>query len=178
MARRTRQPGDDEEVILTIPASASQGVERDMRELVALLYWLSTRMTTLRRSVASSLGLGSREVAVLLAVLHLEGSKSVRVRDIAEQLHTAAANVTVTVAQLEARGLLAKQTDPDDSRALSVSLTPRSREVLGEMSRMTNSFNHAWFNGLDGAELAGLKQALTRLLDQFPRAAAFIRPRQ
>jgi hypothetical protein len=78
-------------------------VDAEIRDMTALMYAAMGRLQVIRRTFASSLGLNSAEFAVLIS-LH-RAQAGARIKELAESIHIAAANVTATVKSLERRGL-------------------------------------------------------------------------
>lgn len=71
--------------------------------------------------------------ASYLLLLHLDGSGPQRAADLAEALDVDKGAISRQVAHLIALGLVSKAKDPDDGRALRLTLTPAARERLEEV---------------------------------------------
>jgi DNA-binding MarR family transcriptional regulator len=110
-------------------------------------------------------------------LLHLAGTGPLTVTEAARHLDRAQSVVSDIVTHLEAKGLLERQTDPDDRRRTLVWLTPegfdhleRDREVLA-----TQLLARA-FAGMAPAERAALLRGLAALLEADDAAGASSAP--
>lgn len=76
-------------------------------------------------------GLSRTETAVLLTI-HRQNfhKKPCRVSDLSQKLHVSAPTMTQHVSNLERRGFVQKKPDPQDKRAVRLSLTGLGLEVL------------------------------------------------
>lgn len=144
--------------------------DADIRELTGLLYAATSRFQVLRRTFASSIGLTSAEFAVVMSLHSLDATRGIRIRELADRLHVAAANCTATVKKLEKKKWVSKLLDPDDSRALSVQLTPASRLRLDNFFLTIHPVNEVWFSQVTKEDRHAVKKSLSRLIDQYPAA--------
>ncbi|MFJ9412945.1 MarR family winged helix-turn-helix transcriptional regulator [Streptomyces sp. NPDC101227] len=101
----------------------------------------------------------------LMAVLHHTGP--VRISVIAAKLGIAARSVTEAVDALERDGLVTRQPDPTDRRAVLVALTERGTTVIREAEGPRRAVVNGLFSALDADDRA----ELLRLLDILGRAA-------
>lgn len=111
------------------------------------------------RPVLEPLGLSHPQYLVMLA---LWGSRSLSLRQLAEQLRLEPATLSPLVKRLEAAGLVARARRADDVRTLDITLTERGAQlheqalaVPGEMMQRL---------GLDRDELEQLHRLMTRLI--------------
>jgi DNA-binding MarR family transcriptional regulator len=79
-------------------------------------------------------GLSGSDYDVLIQ-LGVAPSKSLRMSEIAEEVLMSHNGVTRVVAQLEGDGLVTRERDAQDGRAVHVTLTPKGREVLQSANR-------------------------------------------
>src|ERR1700729_2259527 len=112
---------------VTLPELLVGGSDQQFRELIALLYASIGQLQSMRRELATALGVSTTDLSVLLALHHLSASGRVGIRAIADHLRMAATNVTSTVSDLQGKGWLLKRADPDDGRAVSIELTAGAR---------------------------------------------------
>jgi DNA-binding MarR family transcriptional regulator len=147
-----------------------QSVDAEIRELTALMYAVMGRFQVIRRTFATSLGLDPAEFAVLIS-LH-RAQTGARIKEIADSIHVAAANVTATVKSLERKGWAVKSADPLDSRAISVSLSATARTRLNRFFQTIHPVNEIWFSGIAKGDSEVVKQFLSALIDQYPSALA------
>jgi DNA-binding MarR family transcriptional regulator len=100
-------------------------------ELADSLYERVRDLTLLvRREAATDLSIAAVSV---LARLRDEGPA--RITGLAERERVAQPSMTALVGRLEARGVVARSPDPDDGRAVRVSLTPAGEERLAAVRR-------------------------------------------
>ncbi len=82
---------------------------------------------------------------------------------VADHLRIAARSATDVVDRLEARGLVSRSPDPDDRRALSVSLTERGVEVLAQVDERRKEGAEDFFGALTPAQRHTLSSLLGKL---------------
>ncbi|MDA0180376.1 MarR family transcriptional regulator [Solirubrobacter phytolaccae] len=82
----------------------------------------------------SSHGLSGSDYDVLIQ-LGLSPTKTLRMSDLAQEVLMSHNGVSRVVAQLEADGLVTRERDAQDGRAVHVTLTPHGREVLQSANR-------------------------------------------
>ncbi len=145
-------------------------VDSDIRELTALMYAAMGRFEVIRRTFAASLGLNAAEFAVVISLHRSRNGEGARIKELADNIHTAAANVTATVKALERKKWVVKSADPIDSRALAVKLTSASRRRLDEFFETIHPVNEIWFSNISKAERYTVKHFLLVLIDQYPSA--------
>jgi len=120
---------------------------------MADMYAAMSLLRLLRQEIASALSLSSAEYSVLLAVWYLERDNDMTLRAIADHLHVAAAYVTAEVTRLVDKGLLTKNPDPVDRRAVGVELTAASRQLLSRLAPMLRDINDPLLAGISFRDL-------------------------
>lgn len=103
-------------------------------ELDAAIADLQTELNRLDRRTADDLGVGTAEDLQMLRLLESLGP--LRVGQIASIRAAGKATVSARIERLERRGLVTRERDPSDRRAVSVTLTQLGRSTAIE-SRMT-----------------------------------------
>ena len=129
------------------------------RQVCFALVTTARRVVSVYGPVLEPLGLTHPQYLVMLALW--EASPR-RVRELADALYLEPATLSPLLKRLESAGLVERRRDPDDDRALAVSLTPaglslreRALAVPGQvMERL----------GVGVAELERTRDALTELL--------------
>ena len=160
------------ELTTSLTELLDQGSDAEFRELIALLYATSGRLQAMRRDLAKALGVSVAEFSVLTGLMVLERQeKSVRVRTVADHLRVSAPQVTALVGKLQAGGWLQKETDPDDSRAVSLTLTDKTRQRLSDFAPYLREINDRWFAGAPKQEVAAVRVFLRRLVRQYDSAS-------
>lgn len=108
---------------MKIPFKAPRLADHVWQTMVAVV--METRGDW-RRQVAEATGLPFSRVRTLRRL----ADGPLTLRELADALATDAPAATVSVNDLEARGLVARRPHPEDKRAKLVSLTPAGRKVL------------------------------------------------
>ena len=100
----------------------------------------------------------SRTAASVLTRVRDEGAQ--RVGDLAASESVAQPSMTTLVARLVGQGLVTRDPDPDDARAVRVTLTPAGREALARRSARRAAAMQARLQHLSPAERRTLADAL------------------
>jgi DNA-binding MarR family transcriptional regulator len=111
-----------------------------------------------RRKAAEAAGVPFSRVRALLRL----DAGPLTLRELAEALLTDAPAATVTVNDLEARGLVERRPHPSDRRAKLVSLTGAGRRVIATVRAVTDQPPSTLAN-LPPGELASLRSILSSL---------------
>ena len=143
--------------------------------MIALMYAALGRLQTMRRHLASALGLNASEFAVVITLQRTAKDGSLRIRTIADELHVAAANVTATVAKLERAGWVAKGPDRHDNRAISIQLTGHARTAMNEFADALHSVNDVWFEYTTAKEFRAVVSFFKHLIERYPAAVGLAR---
>jgi DNA-binding MarR family transcriptional regulator len=149
---------------------AGGSLDKEVRELTGLMFAALSRFQVIRRTFARALKLSSSEFAVVISLHDLQDGRGIRIRELAEKLHVAAANVTATVKRLEARGWVVKALDPADSRALSIKLDKNSRKRLDRFFETIHPVNEIWFAHVTQHDKSTTKKFFSFLIEQYPAA--------
>ena len=161
---------------ITLPELLSAGRDKDFRRLIHALLVSTGRLARCRAAFGKPMGLTGAQYSVLMAAAHLQGSRGVSIRAIADYLNVAAAHVTAEVGKIAAAGLLAKSRDGADRRAVAVRLTPAGEIALEQLGPLLREINDMLFAGVSAQEfrvLAGFfenfvvntEHAMQRLAD-------------
>lgn len=97
----------------------------------------------------------------VLVLLRAAGGQGLRVSDLADRLAVATATVSDSVAALARKGLVTKQRDPADARAVAVFLTVTGQAEAEEAAGWPDVLLEA-VRTLDGAEQAAMYRALLK----------------
>lgn len=160
---------------VTLPDLIVDDSDQEFRELISLLYAAVGRLQGMRRELAHKQSISSADLGVLMVVAQLGIRDGVRVSQIAEHLHIAAANVTATVSELERKDWLVKQEDPADRRAITVRLSERGRERFKSFVTNVREVNDIWFGGMSFEEMKSVKAFLNRVITQYDAASGIIK---
>ncbi|MEO6815972.1 MAG: MarR family transcriptional regulator [Edaphobacter sp.] len=82
--------------------------------------------------------------ALILAAIFFEKKRGVKPSELAETLQTTRGNISHGISSLEAKGLVRRRMDPEDARAIQLTLLPAGRKraarVVGVLDRMQSQF--------------------------------------
>lgn len=152
----------------------NRDVVLDVDDFITLLYAAGNRLFSLRRNVAKSIGLNSPEFAAILAIARLDQGEGVRIKALADDVHIAATNMTATINALHQNGWVNKLADPEDSRAVRVSLTPTARHRLSVLGERIALINAQWFSGATDEQVKQACQVFNTLLNNYEQTQAIV----
>lgn len=112
-----------------------------------------------RRAVVDRTGLPFSRIRILRRL----ASQPMTVKEVAEAATIDAPAATVAVNDLESRGLVVRQTHPDNRRCKLVSLTDAGRDVIAVLDATDDPAPEA-LAALDEQDLAALRTILARLI--------------
>ena len=91
---------------------------------------------------------------------------ALRMSDLADQTLFSRSRLSYTVAQLEARGLVKRQTDPDDKRGVSAALTPEGTAHHRKLARThIEGIRQHFLDPTTSATRSDLSKTLTPILN-------------
>jgi DNA-binding MarR family transcriptional regulator len=134
-------------------------VEETKTQIVELANALTVRIFGHLMARAAELNLSLPEAK---ALQHLEPDRAMPMRELAARLHANPSNVTVVVARLEARGVLAREVS-GDRRVKGVRLTPAGVKLRAKLEARLMA-DHPATRGLSAAEQSELLALLRRLV--------------
>ncbi len=138
---------------------------------------MTTDLLALDRQVCFALAVASRTVIGLyrpllepmglthpqyLVMLALWAQSPLRVSDLATRLSLQPATLSPLLQRLEASGMVTRDRDPDDERALAVTLTPKGAAARAEAERIPPAILARL--GMTVGELENLRDGLTDLI--------------
>lgn len=170
MARSEARAKPAKRPTTSIETFLDNGSDTRLRELVALMYAAAGRLQSMRRELARSLNVSAAELSVLLTLYGSSRNGRMRIKEIADNLHIAAANVTASVNALAQQNWIEKTNDSRDSRAVLVFLTAEGRERLDRFASKLRSVNDIWFADISAREYRHVMRFLKRIIDQFDSA--------
>ncbi|HVM13251.1 MAG TPA: MarR family winged helix-turn-helix transcriptional regulator [Egibacteraceae bacterium] len=111
-------------------------------------------------------GLSLRTFEVLLHLAAFSADGSLRMSALGEQAPLSQSRVSRLVAELEAKGLVAKEAAPDDSRGVVVHITDKGLQRLLEVQNTHfASLEDRFFSHLDWEEIVQLGRITSRLIE-------------
>ena len=111
-----------------------------------------------RRQASAATGLPFSRLRALKRI----GKTPLTLRALAESMSTDAPAATVIVNDLEERGLVRREPNPDDRRAKTVSMTPEGKRVLRALATVTDPVPSS-FAALDDRDVANLVRLAEKL---------------
>lgn len=138
------------------------GPELGLR-LTYLLKHALLEIEQLHRERLAPLGIGGRELAVLL---FLAGREPGSQQQAAEGLGVDRTTMVALLDGLETKGLLSRRVDPDDRRRNVLEVTAAGRKTLRRGIRASDAAERQLLSGLDETEAAQLRALLGRLAGQ------------
>ena len=136
-------------------------LERQLAELTLPVMW-SLRQEAVRAFEP----LGVRPIRVL--VLELISRGFAHPKELADILETVPPAISNMLSDLESRGWLRREPDPEDGRRVRLELTDAGRELLGEVQHRWLDVSRGKLAGLDDDQLRLLIATYRSLLAQEP----------
>ncbi len=143
------RPDDQEPAGQPLPALAGR--------LGYLLKHAQLRLAGLTASALAPFGITGRECAVLIAI---DDRVPLSQQEVARRLGVNRTTMVVLIDELESKGLVRRQRDPDDRRKNVVALTEAGRTTLRAASRASDEAERRYLGPLSGDGGARLKEAL------------------
>ena len=130
------------------------------RQVCFALAVASRTVISLYRPLLEPMGLTHPQYLVMLALWEDE---PLRVSKLADRLSLEPATLSPLLKRLEAAGLVTRRRDPDDERAVAVTLTPAGRRLREDAERIPHAVMARLGIGL--AELEDLRDRLTTVIE-------------
>jgi DNA-binding MarR family transcriptional regulator len=154
------------------PELLSGGRDREFRHLVHGLFGFAAHHERIRNGHARVIGLAGIEYTVLIAIAHLSQDGDVNVKSVAEHLYLTGAFITAVAGRLLRLGLINKETDPDDRRRVTLTVSGKGRAALERLAPIQRQVNDVEFGGLSRQDFERLIGIVDRLIDNGARAVA------
>lgn len=103
-------------------------------------------------------------VSAALALHELDAGTPLSQQELADRLVLEKSSVSRMAAELERKGLLARERDPDNQRQYRLRLTDRGRSAHAEMASAAHAHYEKWVGMMTGAERAALLKGLPALV--------------
>jgi DNA-binding MarR family transcriptional regulator len=123
---------------------------------------LDRRVAGLTRLLRGQTGAGL-SVTALSTLRRVEAGEACRITELAAAEQVAQPSMTALVGRLEGRGLVRREPDPADRRAVRVAITDAGREQLAAVRAARAELLAARIDRLDESERAALAAALPAL---------------
>jgi len=146
------------------PALLDKSGDKRFRQLVYDLLTIANRMTVVREHLGRRLKISGPQYSVLMAIMQLQGDKGVGVSALARLLHVSTAFVATETGKLGQVGLVTKRADPDDGRAVRLSLTRAGRAQIDRNGAEIRAINDTFFGALNASTFATLSNIMATLV--------------
>ena len=153
--------------------SAAEAAAPDLlaldRQVCFALAVASRNVIGLYRPLLEPMGLTHPQYLVMLALWQHSPVSVRRLSELARRLSLEPATLSPLLKRLEGSGMVTRQRDPRDDRALAVSLTPRGMAARAGAEQIPAAILERLGMGL--GELEDLRDSLNRLIEATSRAA-------
>jgi DNA-binding MarR family transcriptional regulator len=156
------------------PELIVSGDDAQFRRFIHDFLAFSARVDQCRAGFGRRLGISGVAYTTLISIFHLQDDEGVGVSRIAEHLHLSGAFVTIEVSKLVKEKLVDKQVNKDDRRRVLLTVTPKGRKLLDELTTLQAPVNDALFDCLSANEFKVLASMMSRLVACGDRAVSLI----
>ncbi len=150
------------------------GSDVEFRRLIYRLLVVEERLRRARAFLALRIHLTGPQYTLLITVAYLQGETGIAVRSLARNLRVTSAFITAESQRLIQRGLLAKRTNPSDSRSMLLSVTAAGRRRLDQLVPELRAINDAFFGHVSARSFRAARTFLAELLAGSERALAYM----
>lgn len=131
--------------------------------------WTNLKVHRVLNQCLASVDLTLAQHEILMTIRQQDG---ITQKALAERLHVVKSNVSALLKKLEARGLVKRLSDPDDSRNKLISLTRAGRKLVEQSFKLQNRIVELMAAELSDDDLQRLRNVMRRagrVLDDFER---------
>ena len=114
-------------------------------------------------------GLTLLQWRVLKVLSHADGQTQ---KTLGCELDTSPMSISDVLERLEAAGLVAREVDPEDSRAKRARITAAGQELLGEMRTIAAAVYERAAEGIDEADQEAMMRTLARMVSNLETLAS------
>jgi len=150
------------------------GSDVEFRRLIYRLLLVEERLRRARDFLGRRAGLTGPQYTMLITVAYLQGATGITVRSLARNLRVTSAFITAESRRLVERGLLARRTNPHDSRSTLLSVTAAGRRRIERLVPELRAINNAFFARVGARSFAAATRFLEELLAGSERAMEYI----
>jgi len=165
-AAPTRKPNafEDEKfppLTTSLKSFVKNGSDRAFRQLVYDLIKLSNQLARNRTRFASYVGVTDAQWLMVVIIAETRGTT---VSNLAQQLNVTSQFVTIEIGDLAKRNIVEKRPNETDRRSMILSLTPKGKSLLREVSPMLQAANDIMFRSLTEERAKLLKEMVNALI--------------
>ena len=154
------------------------GSDTEFRRMIHRLSVVEERLRHARTYLGRRIGLSGPQYMLLVSVAYLQGATGIAVRSLAKDLRVTSAFITSESGRLIERGLLAKRTNPHDSRSTLVSVTAVGRRRIEALIPEVRKVNNLFFGHVSVGSFRRAKRFLDELADGSAQAMTYIAHRE
>jgi DNA-binding MarR family transcriptional regulator len=156
------------------PELKVDGDDTRFRRFIHDFLAFSARVDQCRAGFGRKLGISGIAYTTLISIFHLQDEDGVGVSRVAEHLHLSGAFVTIVVSQLVKEKLVDKRVNTTDRRRVLLTVTPKARRLLDDLTSLQVPVNDALFDCLSATEFKTLASMMSRLVACGDEAVALI----
>jgi len=142
-----------------------EGSDARFRQLVYDLFTISTHMQSVRDHVAERIGVSGPQYSILLAIAEMGNDVGVSVKRVAAHLHVSGAFVTAETGKLIKAGYLNKQQDPNDRRAVRLTLSANGLAEIERVLPELREINDTFFGGLSKSDFEDMSAIIAGMIE-------------
>lgn len=150
------------------------GSDIAFRKMLYDLGHMKTLLEESRSRIAASHGLTSPQYNVLMSISEKQGENGVTVKEIAEHLHVSGPFITSQVQQLENKGLVVRQKNPDDGRSVLLKLSLEGTKLRTQLLPKLREFNNLLFGRIPREDFEGLCRSIIKVIDNWEDAETYL----
>lgn len=140
------------------------GSDDAFRAMVHAALAFSARLTSIRDGYAQFVGLTGPQYTILVSIQHLQDTRDIGIKHVADHLSLSGTFVTTETGKLEEAGLVAKSKGKVDKRRVSLRTTPAGDALLGRLNALQRQVNDIHFGSLSRAEFQTLCKVMPELV--------------
>ena len=125
------------------------------------IFMLANRLQTIGDRISGEIT--SKQWFLLMMIGNLPDDPAIS--RVAQTVGSSRQNTAKMLGQLEKKGCVVLQTDPQDHRSRTVRLTEKSRDLLAQYSRVGARFIDEMFEGVSDEQISCTKQVILQLFD-------------
>jgi MarR family transcriptional regulator, organic hydroperoxide resistance regulator len=148
------------------------GSDTAFRELISGLMIMAEQLIELRKLLGRRIHVTGPQFGILYAIARMEKDDGVNVSRVAERLRVSGAFVTTEVGKLVRKGLVSKRASPRDRRAVLLTLTDQTHDLLAKFAPELQAINDQVFGHLDAKEFRSLTDMTKRIVEGQRRSLA------
>ena len=154
------------------------GSDSEFRRMIHRLSVVEERLRHARTYLGRRIGLSGPQYMLLVSVAYLQGATGIAVRALAKELRVTSAFITSESGRLIERGLLARRTNPHDSRSTLINVTATGRRRIEALIPEVRKVNDLFFGHVSVGSFRHAKGFLDELADGSAQAMTYIAHRE